>query len=226
MRYRVPEQVPDRSARRYAPQQCPRSRPQFGCIPHQSRPCGRPWSPSLLAMGVRRPQTRHQAMRRMSCRGTPGHTTARASEVCHFAGSTDYSGRIEVTTDVNARVTDGTTTSMSLSASWPRPGRLVHIRYLMQEISTWKSDQLRVLRRIPAISWMAISCAKYGICSTAARTDWKRIGCKERHSATFGANIRPSSVTGVLRTSVSPGSRTIVWPVRNGGPTSICQLRR
>jgi hypothetical protein len=72
-----------------------------------------------------------------------GTTTARASEVCHFAGTTDYSGRIEVTTDVNARVTDGTTTVDVIVRFMATPWPLVHIRYLMQEISTWKSDQLR-----------------------------------------------------------------------------------
>ena len=72
-----------------------------------------------------------------------GTITARASEVCRFAGTTDYSGRIEVTTNVNARGTDGTTTVdvnvHFMATPWP----LVHIRYLMQEVSTWKSDQLQ-----------------------------------------------------------------------------------
>jgi len=69
--------------------------------------------------------------------------TARASEVCHFGGTTDYSGRVEVTTNVNARVTDGTTTVDVIVRFMATPWPFVHIRYLMQEVSTWKSDQLQ-----------------------------------------------------------------------------------
>jgi len=68
---------------------------------------------------------------------------ARASEVCHFAGTTDYSGRLEVTTNVNARVTDGTTTVDVIARFIATPWPLIHIHYLMEEISTWKSDQLQ-----------------------------------------------------------------------------------
>jgi hypothetical protein len=69
--------------------------------------------------------------------------TARASEVCHFGGATDYSGRMEVITNVNARVMDGTTTVDVVVRFMATPWPFVHIRYLMQEVSTWKSDQLQ-----------------------------------------------------------------------------------
>ena len=69
--------------------------------------------------------------------------TARASEVCHFAGTTDYSGRIEVTTNVNARVTDETSTVDVTVYFTATPWPLVHIRYLMQEVTTLKSGQLQ-----------------------------------------------------------------------------------
>jgi hypothetical protein len=72
-----------------------------------------------------------------------GTVTVRASEICHFAGTTDYSGRIEVTTNVNARVTGGTPTVDVVVHFMATPWPLVHIRYLMQEVSTWKSDQLQ-----------------------------------------------------------------------------------
>ncbi len=72
-----------------------------------------------------------------------GTVTARASEFCRFAGTTDHSGRIEVTTNVNARVTDGTTTVDVIVHFIATPWPLVHIRYLMEEVSTWKSDQLQ-----------------------------------------------------------------------------------
>ena len=72
-----------------------------------------------------------------------GAVTARASEVCHFTGTTDYSGRVEVTTNVNRNLTDGTTTVDVIGYFTATPWPLVHIRYLVQEISTWKSDQLQ-----------------------------------------------------------------------------------
>src|ERR1700733_11625839 len=72
-----------------------------------------------------------------------GTITVRAGEVCRFAGTTDYSGRIEVSTDVNARAMDGTTTVDVIVQFMATPWPLVHIRYLMQEVSVWKSDQLQ-----------------------------------------------------------------------------------
>jgi hypothetical protein len=68
---------------------------------------------------------------------------ARASEICHFAGTTHYSGRLEVTTNVNSRVTDGTTTVDVITRFIATPWPLIHIHYLMEEISAWKSDQLQ-----------------------------------------------------------------------------------
>jgi hypothetical protein len=72
-----------------------------------------------------------------------GTITARAREVCHFAGTTDYSGRIEVSTDVNRRAADGTTTVDVIVRFMATPWPLFHVRYLMEEVSTWKSDQLQ-----------------------------------------------------------------------------------
>jgi hypothetical protein len=72
-----------------------------------------------------------------------GTITARAGEVCRFAGTTDYSGRIEVSTDVHARAVDGTTTVDVIVQFTATPWPLVHIRHLMQEVSVWKSDQLQ-----------------------------------------------------------------------------------
>lgn len=91
--------------------------------------------------GARRPAIRQCAVCLVSA--LLGTITARASEVCHFAGTTDYSGRVEVTTNVNARVTDGTTTVDVIVYFIAKPWPLVHIRYLMQEVSMWKSDQLQ-----------------------------------------------------------------------------------
>ncbi len=72
-----------------------------------------------------------------------GTITARANEVCQFAGTTDYSGQIEVTTDVSARGADGTNTVDVIVHFTATPWPFVHIRYLMQEVSTWKSDRLQ-----------------------------------------------------------------------------------
>jgi hypothetical protein len=93
-----------------------------------------------LAFGTRGP-----AIRRCVCFAAAflGAVTAHASEICHFAGTTDYSGRIEVTTNVNARVTDGTTTVDVIVRFMATPWPFVHILYLMQEVSTSKSDQLQ-----------------------------------------------------------------------------------
>ena len=61
---------------------------------------------------------------------------AHAAEVCHFAGTTDYSGRIAVTTKVSAHVMDNITTVDVIGRFVATPMPLVHINYLMEEFST------------------------------------------------------------------------------------------
>ena len=68
---------------------------------------------------------------------------ARAGELCHFAGTTDYAGQLDVTTNVSTRAPDGTMTVDVIGRFVGTPMPFVHINYLMQEISTWKSDQLQ-----------------------------------------------------------------------------------
>ena len=137
-----------------------------------------------------------------------GTTTARASEVCHFAGTTDYSGRIGVTTDVNARVTDGTTTVDVIVRFMATPWPLVHIRYLMQEISTWKSDQMQECcdeyplsrgwpYRAPNMGSVRARPGRTGSVS-AARKDTQRL------SAQISA-VRPSLGSCELRSALGPG---------------------
>ena len=70
-------------------------------------------------------------------------TNARAGELCRFAGTTDYAGRLAVTTNVDSHTADGTTTVDVVGRFTGTPMPFVHITYLMQEISTWKSDQLQ-----------------------------------------------------------------------------------
>src|SRR5271170_2879359 len=72
-----------------------------------------------------------------------GTMNARADELCHFAGTTDYAGQLDVTTDVSTRAVDGTMTVDVIVRFAGTPMPFVHINYLMQEISTWKSDQLQ-----------------------------------------------------------------------------------
>jgi hypothetical protein len=72
-----------------------------------------------------------------------GTVTARASEVCRFTGTTAYAGRIEVTSTVDAPVPDGTTTIDVVVRFTATPWPFIHIRYLMEEVSTWKSNQLQ-----------------------------------------------------------------------------------
>jgi hypothetical protein len=68
---------------------------------------------------------------------------ARAGELCHFVGTTDYTGQLDVTTNVSTRALDGAMTVDVIGRFVGTPMPFVHINYLMQEISTWKSDQLQ-----------------------------------------------------------------------------------
>jgi hypothetical protein len=68
---------------------------------------------------------------------------AHANELCHFAGTTDYAGQLAVTTNVDTRATDGVTTVDVIGRFVGTPMPFVHITYLLQELSTWKSDQLQ-----------------------------------------------------------------------------------
>ena len=65
---------------------------------------------------------------------------ASASETCRFAGTTDYDGRVMATTYVAA--SNGVTTvnvNVTFDATMMY---LFHIRYLVQEISTWRAGEL------------------------------------------------------------------------------------
>jgi len=109
-------------------------------------PVPTPWPTTVAvrlrcAYAVRRPAFRRWAVYLVAAQLST--INARANELCHFAGTTDYSGRIEVTTNVNTRRTDGMTTVDVIARFIATPWPLVHIKYLMQEISTWKSDQLQ-----------------------------------------------------------------------------------
>lgn len=66
---------------------------------------------------------------------------ASAAELCRFAGTTDYQGRATITTDVEN--IDGLTrvdVVVAFSARWHL---LVPVRYLMEEVSTWKGEELQ-----------------------------------------------------------------------------------
>jgi len=67
---------------------------------------------------------------------------AHGAEICRFAGHTDYSGRVEVTT-IDQRAADGTDTVDVLGVFQGKPWPFVHIRYLMEELSRWRSGQLQ-----------------------------------------------------------------------------------
>ena len=65
---------------------------------------------------------------------------ASAEEICHFAGTTDFAGRVSVTTEA---ATANDTTHLDITARFD--GRwlvLFHVHYLTQEISTWRAGQL------------------------------------------------------------------------------------
>jgi hypothetical protein len=67
---------------------------------------------------------------------------AHANEVCHFAGTTDYAGQLNVTTTIDTNAMNATTTVDVRGRFTGVPMPYVHLTYLMQEISTWKSDRL------------------------------------------------------------------------------------
>ncbi len=69
---------------------------------------------------------------------------AGAGEVCRFSGTTDYSGRLAVTTKADTD-RSGVTTVDVLGAFTGTPSLFVHVRYLMEEISTFKSGQLQTV---------------------------------------------------------------------------------
>jgi hypothetical protein len=70
-----------------------------------------------------------------------GNGAAFAGEICHFAGRTDDSGHVAVTTNVAGK--DGMNrvdVAMTFTATHMI---LFHIQYLIEEISTWKSGALQ-----------------------------------------------------------------------------------
>ena len=65
---------------------------------------------------------------------------AAAGERCRYAGNTDYAGHVAVTTDVSA--TGGTTRVDVALAFEATPMLWVHVRYLIEEVSTWRAGEL------------------------------------------------------------------------------------
>ena len=65
---------------------------------------------------------------------------ASASEVCRYAGTTDYAGHVSVTTDVSA--THGLTRVDVALAFEATPMLWVHVQYLIEEVSTWRAGEL------------------------------------------------------------------------------------
>jgi hypothetical protein len=70
---------------------------------------------------------------------------ARAGEVCQYAGTSDYDGRIAVTAITNTDAANGTTTVDVRLGFKGTPFPFVHTNYLMQEISIWKATELQTL---------------------------------------------------------------------------------
>ena len=65
---------------------------------------------------------------------------ASASEICRFTGTTDYDGHVAATTNVTAS-NDITTVNVDVTFDATMM-YLFHIRYLVQEISTWRAAEL------------------------------------------------------------------------------------
>jgi hypothetical protein len=66
-----------------------------------------------------------------------------AGEVCRFAGTSDYNGKIAVTATTSTDAAAGTTTVDVRLGFRGTPMPFVHTNYLMQEISVWKSTRLQ-----------------------------------------------------------------------------------
>ncbi|HEY6434018.1 MAG TPA: hypothetical protein VIZ17_18735 [Acetobacteraceae bacterium] len=70
---------------------------------------------------------------------------ARAGETCQFAGATDESGQLAVTATSSINRDDGNLTLDIAGRFRDTPMPFVHLSYMMEEISTWRSGQLRLL---------------------------------------------------------------------------------
>ena len=66
---------------------------------------------------------------------------ASASEVCRFAGTTDYAGHLAVTTDVSAAGDVIRVDVVLIFEAAPMP--FLAIRYLIEEISTWRAGEMQ-----------------------------------------------------------------------------------
>ena len=72
-----------------------------------------------------------------------GTGVASGAEVCRFAGITDPSGKVAATVGVTAT---NTTTRVDVGATFETTTIFwFHVRYLMEEISTWRSGELETV---------------------------------------------------------------------------------
>jgi len=71
--------------------------------------------------------------------------SAVAGEVCRFGGTTDYDGRVAISSSARSRTLDGSTTVDVTARFTATPTPFVHITYLEEEISTWTSGRLQTL---------------------------------------------------------------------------------
>jgi hypothetical protein len=67
--------------------------------------------------------------------------TAAAGEACRYAGTTDYDGRVAITTDASTE--NGITNVDVLVTFRAVTGFWLPVRYLIEEISTWRAGELQ-----------------------------------------------------------------------------------
>lgn len=72
-------------------------------------------------------------------------SAAHAGELCRFAGTTDYGGRVVVTANADTHASDGRVTVDIKAIFEGTPFPFIHVRYLAEEISFWQSGQIRSL---------------------------------------------------------------------------------
>lgn len=121
-----------------------------------------------------------------------------SAEVCRFTGTTSHDGHVAVTATVDAR--DGVTNvdvAMAFDATWMFWFRF---RYLVEEISTWRNDQMQSLAvntrylvgdRIIRQQWDAFQRSRDGL--QAQRVQAKTLADFRRHHPGFVQHWDPAT---------------------------------
>jgi len=133
---------------------------------------------------------------------------ASGAEVCHFTGASDYDGHVAVTTDVAAadsitRV-DVAGTFEATTMFW------LHIRYLIEEVSTWRNGELETVAVNSRYLVGDHIVRQRGTTLTVVRMAYRRTVYRERLSRTSAEITQASLSIGILRHLARLGLTTII----------------